>query len=73
MDKSIRKQKTKTGDSLRARGAAPSLLVGINENERTTLLVELRPSLNIHLHPQTSKRFHLRFHLGRVDHPKRVK
>ena len=37
------------------------------------LLVELRPILHLHLHPQTSKRFHLRFHLGRVDHPERVK
>ena len=38
-----------------------------------TLLVELRPILYIHLHPQTSKRFHLRFHLGRADHSERVK
>ena len=37
------------------------------------LLVELRPILHVHLHPQTLKRFHLRFHLGRVDHPERVK
>ena len=38
-----------------------------------TLLVELRPLLHIHPHPQTSKRLHLRFHLGRADHPERVK
>ena len=38
-----------------------------------TLLVELRPILHIHLHPQTSKNLHLRFHLGRADHPERVK
>ena len=37
------------------------------------LLVELRPILHIHQHPQTSKRFHLRFHLGRADHSERVK
>ena len=37
------------------------------------LLVELRPILHIHLYPQTSKRFHLRFHLGRADHSERVK
>ena len=38
-----------------------------------TLLVELRPLLHIHPHPQNSKRLHLRFHLGRVDHPERAK
>ena len=38
-----------------------------------TLLVELRPILYIHLHPQTSKRFHLCFHLGRANHPERIK
>ena len=38
-----------------------------------TLLVELRPILHIHLHPQTSKNLHLCFHLGRADHPQRVK
>ena len=38
-----------------------------------TLLVELRPLLHIHPHPQNSKRLHLRFHLGRADHPERVK
>ena len=38
-----------------------------------TLLVELRALLHIHLHPQNSKRLHLRFHLGRADHPERVK
>ena len=37
------------------------------------LLVELRPILQIHLYPQTSKCFHLRFHLGRADHSERVK
>ena len=37
------------------------------------LLVELRPILHIHLYPQISKRFHLCFHLGRVNHPERVK
>ena len=37
------------------------------------LLVELRPILHIHLHPQISKRFHLCFHLGRVNHSERVK
>ena len=39
----------------------------------STLLVELRPILHIHPHPQTSKRLHLRFYLGRADHPERVK
>ena len=34
-----------------------------------TLLVELRPSLYIHLHPQTSKRLHLRFYFGRTETP----
>ena len=38
-----------------------------------TLLVELRPLLHIHPPPQNSKRLHLRFHLGRADHPERVK
>ena len=38
-----------------------------------TLLVELRALLHIHPHPQTSKRLHLRFYLGRADHPERVK
>ena len=38
-----------------------------------TLLVELRALLHIHPHPQNSKRFHLRFYLGRADHPQRVK
>ena len=38
-----------------------------------TLLVELRALLHIHPHPQTSKRLHLRFYLGRADHPQRVK
>ena len=38
-----------------------------------TLLVELRPILHIHLHPQISKRLHPRSHLGRVDHPERIK
>ena len=38
-----------------------------------TLLVELRALLHIHPHPQNSKRLHLRFHLGRADHPQRVK
>ena len=38
-----------------------------------TLLVELRPILHIHLHPQISKGFHLRFYLGRAEHPERVK
>ena len=37
------------------------------------LLVELRPILHIHLHPQTSKSLHLRFDFGRTDHPERVK
>ena len=37
------------------------------------LLVELRPILHIHLDPQISKRLHLRFHLGRADHPESVK
>ncbi len=37
------------------------------------LLVELRPILHIHLGPQISKRLHLRFHLGRADHPESVK
>ena len=37
-----------------------------------TLLVELRPSLYIHLHPQTSKRLHLRFYFGRTEHPERI-
>ena len=37
------------------------------------LLVELRPVLHIHLHPQVSKRLHLRFHLGRIGHQERVK
>ena len=40
---------------------------------RDTLLVELRTLLHIHPHPQNSKRLHLRFHLGRADHPERVK
>ena len=38
-----------------------------------TLLVELRALLHIHPHPHNSKRLHLRFHLGRADHPQRVK
>ena len=38
-----------------------------------TLLVELRALLHIHPPPQNSKRLHLRFHLGRADHPERVK
>ena len=38
-----------------------------------TLLVELRALLHIHPHPQNSKRLHLRFYLGRADHPERVK
>ena len=38
-----------------------------------TLLVELRPLLHIHPHPQNSKRLHLRFYLGRADHQERVK
>ena len=40
----------------------------------TTLCqLELRPILHIHLHSQTSKNLHLRFDLGRADHPERVK
>ena len=39
----------------------------------STLLVELRALLHIHPHTQTSKRLHLRFYLGRADHPQRVK
>ena len=38
-----------------------------------TLLVELRAILHIHPHPQNSQRLHLRFYLGRADHPERVK
>ena len=38
-----------------------------------TLLVEMRPILHIHLHPQTSKSLHPRFYLGRADHPERIK
>ena len=43
------------------------------DTREDTLLVELRALLHIHPHPQTSKPLHLRFHLGRADHPQRVK
>ena len=38
-----------------------------------TLLVKTHPILHIHLHPQTLKSLHLRFHLGRPGHPEHVK
>ena len=63
---------TRRGDENRL-GVAVQLVVFQHECWPLPLLVKTCPVLHIHLHPQTSKNLHLRFHLGRADHPERVK
>ena len=77
MDKSTGFKKPKSKPSLE--GMKPENRTRKNPQEEQrpqgyggNLLIKTRAVLHIHLHPQTSKRLHLRFYLGRAEHPERI-